>query len=53
MHQWMGNLFYRGAAPSELEAMSYERLKYWNHWHTAMETAEKKSASDLKKAMNA
>jgi hypothetical protein len=36
MHQWMGNLFFRGATPSELEAMSFERMRYWNRWHELM-----------------
>ncbi len=47
MHQWMGNLFYRGAAPSELEGMSFERLRYWDRWHQVMAKAEKDA---LKKA---
>jgi hypothetical protein len=37
----MGNLFYRGATPSEITAMSYEELRYWNGWHDLMAKAEK------------
>ena len=29
----MGNLFYRGVSPGEIEAMTYRRMKYWNGWH--------------------
>ncbi len=44
MSQWMGNLFFRGASPTELEGMSWARLRYWNHWHEAMTQAEKKAS---------
>lgn len=37
----MGNLFYRGAEPTALERMSFERLRYWNRWHEAMVKAER------------
>jgi len=36
----MGNLFYRGASPDEIEGMSFSRLKYWNNWHEVMAQAE-------------
>ncbi len=37
----MGNLFYRGARPLEIESMSFSRLAYWNGWHEAMTRAER------------
>lgn len=43
INQWMGNLFYRRVAPSEIEAMDYHRMKYWNEWHKLMEKAEVKA----------
>jgi hypothetical protein len=33
MDQWMGNVFYRGASPSEIKAMAFHELRYWNEWH--------------------
>jgi hypothetical protein len=33
MDQWMGNVFYRGASPSEIKGMSFHELRYWNEWH--------------------
>jgi len=36
----MGNLFSRGVAPTEIESMTYARLKYWNKWHELMSKAE-------------
>ncbi len=44
----MGNLFYRGVAPSEILAMSYEELRYWEEWHQVMAKAEKKAAEGNK-----
>jgi hypothetical protein len=41
MDQWMGNLFFRGAHPLEIESMYFHQLSYWNGWHEAMERAEK------------
>lgn len=42
MHQWMGNLFYRRVPPSEINAMGYREMEYWNNWHEIMakETGE-------------
>lgn len=40
MHGWMGNLFFRGATPAEIESMSFEQMRYWNGWHEIMEKAE-------------
>lgn len=39
----MGNLFYRGQPISEIYALSYAELKYWNGWHELMTQAEKKA----------
>lgn len=44
----MGNLFYRGVQPSEIEAMTYTRMEYWNSWHEIMIKAEEKHAQKLK-----
>jgi len=38
----MGNLFYRGATPTEIESMTFTRLRYWNSWHQLMVDVEKK-----------
>jgi hypothetical protein len=40
MEQFMGNLFFRRVQPSEIEAMTYGKMKYWNEWHKRMEAAE-------------
>jgi hypothetical protein len=48
MHQWMGNLFYRGAIPSEIEGMSFGSIHYWNDWHNLMRRAEEDAARKLK-----
>lgn len=37
----MGALFYRGATPTEIEAMSWQRMRYWYSWHRVMVKAEK------------
>jgi len=41
--QWIGNLFYRSVQPSELEKLSYSKMKYFNDWHKVIEKAEKDS----------
>lgn len=43
MHQWSGNLFFRGVCPDVIDRMSYQRLRYWNEWH---ERAAKKDRAD-------
>ena len=40
MDRMMGALFFRGATPSEIEAMGFRRLAYWYEWHKVMEKAE-------------
>ena len=37
----MGNLFFRGVSPTEIEAMSFGRARYWNTWHEIMIDAER------------
>jgi hypothetical protein len=44
VHRYLGNLFFRGAGPSELSAMPFRELKYWNDWHEVMATEERRSA---------
>lgn len=41
MHQYMGNLFYRGVCPSVINNMDFFEMKYWNEWHKVMAKAEK------------
>jgi hypothetical protein len=41
VHQWSGNLFFRGVAPSEITSMEYHDLKYWNEWHELIAQANK------------
>ncbi len=36
----MGNLFSRKVSLSEIEAMTYGRMKYWNGWHKVMAKKE-------------
>jgi hypothetical protein len=43
VHRYLGNLFFRGAGPSELMEMPYHELKYWNEWHEVMATEERRS----------
>ena len=40
----MGALFYRGAGPTELEAMTWERMRYWHGWHRVLAHEEGKGA---------
>jgi len=37
----MGNIFFRGGSPSEIETMGYRSLKYWSGWHDIYNAAEK------------
>ena len=41
MDQWIGNLFYRRVAPSEIHEMDWSELHYWNEWHELMVRAER------------
>lgn len=41
----MGDLFYRGANPTEIEAMDYRRLRYWHGWARLMADAERRGAT--------
>ena len=40
MHQPMGNLFFRGATPREIESMGFRSIMYWNKWAELMSKAE-------------
>jgi len=42
----MGNLFFRRATPTELEAMTWSQLRYWNDWHDLMVEAEEKARAE-------
>lgn len=44
IHQWAGNLFFRGVAPSEISSMEYHDLKYWNGWHELISKEEERAA---------
>jgi SHS2 domain-containing protein len=46
--QWIGNLFYRGVSTTEINAMTYHEMRYWNGWHKVMEDADRKSIEKLK-----
>lgn len=46
--QWLGELFFRGSTPSEIESMPYHRLKYWAGWCEKMTQAEKNSIEKAK-----
>lgn len=43
VHRFLGNLFFRGASPSELMNMPFHELQYWNEWHEVMTAEEKRS----------
>lgn len=43
VHRYLGNLFFRGASPSELMSMPFRELKYWNEWHEVMTREEIRS----------
>lgn len=46
--QWLGDLFFRGSTPSEIEAMPWHRLKYWGGWCEKMTQAEIKAYESAK-----
>ena len=48
---WMGNLFSRGVQPDSLEAMSFQRHKYWNEKHCAIIDAENLEAERIRATM--
>lgn len=48
VHRFLGNLFFRGASPSELMDMPFHELKYWNEWHEVMADEERRSVSNAK-----
>jgi hypothetical protein len=33
----IGNLFYHGVSPTEIKAMAWHEMKYWNSWVELME----------------
>lgn len=49
VHQMIGNIFFRGASPTEINEMTFTELKYWGGWHRVMTEEEKRSVSDAKK----
>ena len=44
--QWLGDLFFRGMSPDEIEAMPFHRLKYWGRWCAKMSQAERDVANN-------
>lgn len=40
----MGNLFYRGATPTEIESMGWASIMYWGRWAEIMAKEEKRAA---------
>lgn len=44
----LGDLFYRGSSPTEIESMSYRQLKYWHDWCVLMNQAEKDAQNPKK-----
>lgn len=47
VHQYAGNLFYRKVPPSEIKAMNFCELKYWNSWHEILDKTEAKQVEDI------
>jgi len=43
----MGNLFYRRQPVSEIKAMTYHELKYWNEWHKILDKQEAATARKI------
>ena len=39
----MGNLFYRGATPKEIESMGWASINYWGKWVDMMNKVDKKN----------
>lgn len=39
--QYIGNLFYKGVQPSEINAMTYTEMRYFNGWCEVYVEAEK------------
>lgn len=36
----LGDLFFRGSSPTEIELMPYHKMKYWHGWCQKMNKAE-------------
>ena len=47
--QWLGDLFYRGTSPTDIENMPFHRLKYWGNWCAKMRQAEIDAVNKPKK----
>lgn len=45
----MGEMFYREQPMSEIEAASYDRLKYFNGWSQAIRRADMKAYNDSRR----
>lgn len=43
INQWMGNLFYRKQATSDIKNMRFSEMKYWNEWHELIANEESKT----------
>ena len=48
----MGGLFDRGVSPTEIEEMTFTRMKYWNNWHEIFRKAEIKAAQRVRGQRN-
>lgn len=53
VHQFLGDLFYRGETPTNLEAMPYSSLKYWAAWHQVLSDEENRVADEIRNNKNA
>lgn len=42
----MGEMFYRGQSMSEIEAASYDRLRYFDGWSAMIRRADMKAYND-------
>ena len=40
LHQFLGNLFYRGQKIDVLELADWQTLAYWSDWHDILSDAE-------------
>lgn len=46
MSQWLGDLFFRGATPCEIEGMSFSSLSFWGSWADTMRRQDAKKPDD-------
>lgn len=51
IHQYMGNLFYRGQQASEIKKMTISEIRYWNNWHDCLIKETDRQNKEFEKAL--